>query len=634
LQEKRLTEARTSAWIDRAHDASRVIGLRLRFMGALLLLILPLIAAAWAFGNYAASNERAQTDARLGASLRAAQSEYARKVSDAQFEAIRLAILPRVQRALRDRDHAALVRLRRAHPNVKFFVGARRAPRGQGSVQRSFEVKSGDRVVGNIVADVTLDRATLVTIAARAGLLTQREIAAAVRGNRVVEGSSDIPTAATVIGKTPGLVTIGDSQFRGVAGNVAPGMRIAVLAANDAVENKADNIRTRIVAIGLLVLAAVMFIAYILAPFLARTRVAQRQRAIAERVLEHVADGVLLLDPNGIVRFWNQAAEAITGLPAKRVMRQRAEDAIPGWEAAVQRIPIGDTRERSGNVSSATVPLDVGAEELWIDASGVNFADGTVYTFRDITEDERLDQAKTDFVATVSHELRTPLASVYGAAVTLQERFGLLDAERRSQLLELLAEQASRLSTIIDELLLASKLAGRIDSGRLQIDHESFDADEIVRVVVEAAKLHAPPEIEIELSTPPWLPHATGDADKVAQVLANLVENAVKYTPGGGRVYVALDQDGDHIRFAVSDPGLGIPLDEQERIFQKFYRLDPNLTRGIGGTGLGLYICRELIRRMGSDIHVESALGQGSTFWFDLPVAAPVERMVEPVASG
>jgi len=384
---------------------------------------------------------------------------------------------------------------------------------------------------------------------------------------------------------------------------------------------------------GLAVLAVVLGIVYLRAPLLARTRVGQQQRAIAERDIEHVADGVLLLDPYGFVRFWNHAAELMTGIPARKVIRRRAEHAIPGWQSAVQRIPVGDAHDRDGSVKSATVPLDVGPEELWVDASGVTFADGTVYTFRDITEDERLDQAKTDFVATVSHELRTPLASVYGAAVTLQERFDVLRPDQRSQLLSLLAEQASRLSTIIDELLLASKLAGRIDSGPMQLDQEGFDADELTRSVVQAAKLHAPAAIEIDLSTPPWLPPASGDSDKVAQVLANLVENAVKYTPGGGRVAVVIEHEDDRIRFEVHDPGLGIPLDEQERIFQKFYRLDPNLTRGIGGTGLGLYICRELMRRMGSDIHVESTVGVGSRFWFDLPVAAPVERVAEPIGS-
>jgi signal transduction histidine kinase len=602
-------------------------------MGALLILILPLGAAAYAFGNYAASNERLQTDTRLDASLRAAVSEYGRIADNAELRALQLATRKDVQRALRDRDHTALARLRRKHKDLQFIAGGRPETKSVGSVQRSVAVVSGDRVVGSIVADVTLDRPTLAKLAVAAGLTGQDEIAAAVRGDRVVAASVPISASQTAIGTVAGPVMVGSEAYRGIAQPPSKATRLAILAPNAGVEDKAATIRTRILAIGLLVLAAVMVIAYALAPLLARTRVAQEQRAIAERVLEHVADGVLLLDPHGIVRFWNHAAELMTGIPARKVMRKRAESAVPGWRAAVDRIPVGDARTRNGGVKSATVPLDIGPEELWVDASGVRFADGTVYTFRDITEDERLDQAKTDFVATVSHELRTPLASVYGAAVTLQERFGVLAPEQRSQLLALLAEQASRLSTIIDELLLASKLAGRIDSGQLELDHEGFDADEVTRLVVEAARLHAPPEIDIELSTPPWLPHASGDSDKVAQVLTNLVENAVKYTPGGGRVDVVVEREDDRIRFEVHDPGLGIPLDEQERIFQKFYRLDPNLTRGIGGTGLGLYICRELMRRMDSDIHVDSTVGVGSTFWFDLPIAAPVERVVEPVGS-
>jgi len=610
---------RTSTWLDRAHEASRSLGLRLRFTGALLLLILPLGAAAWAFGTYAAANERARTDARLEPSLRAAVSEYGRLVDGAQVAAM--------QRALSARDHAALARLRRRYPSMQFLVGRRHGGNPTGAV-RTVAVVSGARVVGSIVVDVPIDRAIVSEVAQRAGL--QHEVAVAVRGNQIVAASVPLAGSISFADTTARTVAAGGGSYRGVGAPLTRGTQLVVLSA---VSDKWSSIRRRIFAIGLLVLAGVLVIAYALAPILARTRVAQQQRAIAERVLEHVADGVLLLDPLGIVRFWNHAAEAITGLPAKKVLRHRADRAIPGWQAAIERIPVGDAQGQGTAEGSATVPLDTGAEEVWLDISGVRFADGTVYTFRDITEDERLDQAKTDFVATVSHELRTPLASVYGAAVTLQERFDILDARQRAQLLGLLADQASKLSAIIDELLLASKLAGRIDSGRLDFDSDHFDAEEVTRLVVQAAQLHAPANIEIELTTPPWLPYASGDGDKVAQVLANLVENAVKYSPGGGTVEVMLAHGNDEIRFSVRDPGLGIPLDEQERIFKKFYRLDPNLTRGIGGTGLGLYICRELIRRMGSDIHVESTLGVGSTFWFDLPVAKSVDRVAEPAAS-
>jgi signal transduction histidine kinase len=115
------------------------------------------------------------------------------------------------------------------------------------------------------------------------------------------------------------------------------------------------------------------------------------------------------------------------------------------------------------------------------------------------------------------------------------------------------------------------------------------------------------------------------DADKVRQVLTNLVENAIKYSPDGGTVALRVEPIGERVRFVVSDEGLGIPSQEQERIFEKFYRLDPNLTRGVGGTGLGLYICRELVARMGGTIRVEaSGQGQGSTFAVELPAAGDV----------
>jgi two-component system phosphate regulon sensor histidine kinase PhoR len=596
--------------------------------------VLPLFAAAWAFGNYAADNERAKTDTRLNASLRASASEYARIVDDAQLHAIQLATLRRVQRALRDRDHAALQRLRQANPDMQFLTGGQAPETKTGVVQRSINVLAGRRVVGKVVVDVPLNAAVLKRIASSAGLPGQDEIAVAERGGQVTAASAPVSGSLAFAGVKAQTVELGGISYRAVAGQLAsPGTHLGILAPTDSVDTAAASIRDRIVLIGLLLLGAIMLMAYALAPALARARVAQQQRVIAERVLAHVADGVLLLDPQGTVRFWNRAAETITGLTADRVIGSTAETAIPGWQAAAQQIPVGDAKDLDGAAASATVPIEIEMRELWLAASAVRFADGTVYTFRDITEDERLDQAKTDFVATVSHELRTPLASGYGAALTLQQRSSTLEPWRRDQLLELLADQASRLTTIIDELLLASRLATRLDSRRLHVEHERFDADRVARTVVQAARIHAPVGIEIELVTPPWLPDATGDGDKVGQVLANLVENAVKYSPEGGRVDIVLEKDSDRIRFEVRDQGLGIPLDEHERIFQKFYRLDPNLTRGIGGTGLGLYICRELLRRMGGEIHVTSTPGEGSTFSFDLPEATADDRVAEPVGS-
>jgi two-component system sensor histidine kinase VicK len=139
----------------------------------------------------------------------------------------------------------------------------------------------------------------------------------------------------------------------------------------------------------------------------------------------------------------------------------------------------------------------------------------------------------------------------------------------------------------------------------------------------------------LERTVPADVPHVAADRDKVRQVLVNLVENGIKYSPGGGRVEVGLDpaSDAGTVVFYVRDEGLGIPRDEQARIFEKFYRLDPHMTRGVGGTGLGLYICSELVNRMGGHIWVESREGEGSTFLLQLPAAPHLPARPGPIVA-
>jgi signal transduction histidine kinase len=150
---------------------------------------------------------------------------------------------------------------------------------------------------------------------------------------------------------------------------------------------------------------------------------------------------------------------------------------------------------------------------------------------------------------------------------------------------------------------------------------ESCDAAKLANQVVNAVRAHAPDTIELVVETPKELPPVASDPDKLRQVLTNLVDNAIKYSPDGGRVLVAISHTGKRIRFRVEDRGLGIPPSEQTRIFEKFFRLDPGMTRGVGGTGLGLYICRELVYRMHGRIWVSSDGRNGSTFNVELPVA-------------
>jgi PAS domain S-box-containing protein len=351
-------------------------------------------------------------------------------------------------------------------------------------------------------------------------------------------------------------------------------------------------------------------------------RQVEKQRLALEqhaRVLEHVDDGVFLVDEEGVIQHWNPAAHAITGIAPDGALGQRADHALPGWEAVAPLIPVADA-PGPGSLEAKVVPVDLDGRELWLSISGVAFSDGVVYAFRSLTEERALDELKGEFIATVSHELRTPLAAIYGSAQTLLRTDLELDETGRKRLLDVIAQESERLSRIADDILFANKL----DSGQFVLSQKGIDLLVLAQDVVEEMRacFAAREDISIELAVPSALEPVEGDADKLRQVLINLIDNAVKYSPDGGRVEVAVEPREGGIRIAVLDEGIGIAPLEQRRIFGKFYRVDPDLTRGVGGTGLGLYICRELVRRMEGRLSVSSEEGKGSIFAVDLPAPA------------
>ena len=339
------------------------------------------------------------------------------------------------------------------------------------------------------------------------------------------------------------------------------------------------------------------------------------ERADAARVLEHVGDGILLLDRNGVIRLWNPAAEAVTGIGAKNVLGRPAVDALPGWQNAADQVPVLSTPDPGHE--EVTIPIDTLRGERWISISGVRFFGGTVYAFRDLTDVRRLEEIKADFIATASHELRTPLAAVYGAAQTLLRHDFALDETGRERFVSLIADESERLGRIVNEILLANQL----DAGRVDMEVEPFEPADLVERVVEAMRAHTPPTVTVSHSAAEDLPSVSADSDKVRQVLVNLIENAIKYSPEGGHVAVEVGEHEGAVRFGVRDEGLGIAPEDQDRIFEKFYRADPHMVRGVGGTGLGLYICKELVSRMGGRIWVEPNDGKGSAFFFELQTA-------------
>ncbi|MDQ4030498.1 MAG: PAS domain-containing protein, partial [Actinomycetota bacterium] len=261
-------------------------------------------------------------------------------------------------------------------------------------------------------------------------------------------------------------------------------------------------------------------------------------RAQAARALQFVGDGVFLVDADQIVRLWNPAIAAISGRMADEIEGRPAADVVPGWSDIVSRVPIAGPGERTARWE--TLPVEVGERELWLSISGVAFGEGTVFAVRDVTEERGLERLKSDFVSTVSHELRTPLAAIYGAALTLRRDGPPLGEDMRSDLLGVIADEADRLARIVNDILWTS----RIESGGLRVRIESVDAAEVALGVVQASRLHTPPGVELDLVAAAELPRIAADADKVRQVLANLVDNAIKYSPDGGRIEVALEPRG------------------------------------------------------------------------------------------
>ena len=228
----------------------------------------------------------------------------------------------------------------------------------------------------------------------------------------------------------------------------------------------------------------------------ARLYAESERRSRAARALEAVGDGVVLVDRDGVIRLWNTAATTITGVAEADTLGRRIEDVVHRWPEISPRIPVAS--KPGEPVRAETVPVEFGGRELWISGSGVGFEEGTVYAFRDLTEERALEEMKADFVATVSHELRTPLAAIYGSAQTIRRTDIELDPQIHDQLLGVIASESDRLGTIVNDLL----VAGRLDANQLPVTVEQCDPGELATSVVESARTHLPESVVLELDVP------------------------------------------------------------------------------------------------------------------------------------
>jgi two-component system phosphate regulon sensor histidine kinase PhoR len=348
----------------------------------------------------------------------------------------------------------------------------------------------------------------------------------------------------------------------------------------------------------------------------------EKERSTA--IIENIADGIVAVDRDGEVVLWNRAAEEITGVPQNEALGRTPTQLL-------RRRLESDDDAPGGN---RLVSINRGGDEVWLSLTEAVMRDpagqvaGRIFAFRDISADRYVEEMKSDFVSAVSHELRSPLTSIYGFAETLLRQDVLFGEEERRTFLSYIASESERLTAIVDALLNVA----RLDSGDLQVSLNPVDVNAVVSEAVssveETSGLNGH-QFVVEL--PPEPVTAEADRDKLRQILGVLLDNAVRYSPGGGTVTVAARRNEEKVEIEVADEGVGIPAHEQERIFRKFYRAEGGSgTGGTGGTGLGLFIAQGLVLAMGGKIWVSSAEGEGSRFAFELPLAhAPVASVRE-----
>jgi PAS domain S-box-containing protein len=352
---------------------------------------------------------------------------------------------------------------------------------------------------------------------------------------------------------------------------------------------------------------------------------ASEERRAQSAIIDNSAEGVMILGADGRIQVLNRALSHITGWeaedalerPASEVLalRDRQDQPLPLPQPPKQRTSAVETRSYvEGNVvRKGGPPVTVG-----VTATPLYDPDGdlarVILNVVDITRFRQAEELKSTFVSVVSHELKTPVALIKGYAETLRREDADWDRETMQESLNVIAEEADHLTSLIDSLLEAS----RIQAGGLKLQptdvHLSRLAEKAVAGFRTQTDMHT-----FELDFPANLPPVWGDPERLQEVLSNLISNAVKYSPEGGTVWVGGREDRTGTTAYVADEGIGIPPEEQGRIFERFHRVETGLHRSTKGTGLGLYLVKAIVEAHGGRVWVESAPGRGSIFMFTLP---------------
>ncbi len=338
-------------------------------------------------------------------------------------------------------------------------------------------------------------------------------------------------------------------------------------------------------------------------------------------VVEHVSDGIAVLSSTGAVTLWSPAMARITGVSPSVAMRTSGD--VPDPLVRLRSLASGTQAQRA---ETAEVPItrpDGEQRDVSVNVVTARPVDGdpiAVVTVHDITSQARTDRLKSDFVATISHELRTPLTPIKGYAQLLMARWGKMDDEQRDHALSLIAERADHMGRLVEDLLMASRASG---THTLASKLASAPTPHDLRDVVAEATSNFPAlGARLTVDQPLTAVPVFCDEVRAVQIVSNLVSNAAKYSPEDAPISVRIhptEFGESHARVDVIDRGQGISEDDLERVFERFYRVEDSLTMRTSGSGLGLYIARELAVAMGGALTVTSSPGRGSTFSLALP---------------
>jgi two-component system phosphate regulon sensor histidine kinase PhoR len=347
-------------------------------------------------------------------------------------------------------------------------------------------------------------------------------------------------------------------------------------------------------------------------------RTLRDERNLSAAILGSMVEGVVVVDAADRVVFSNPGFAEILGLDMpprigsvllesvrQTELIEAVRNVLRGEPAVHAEIVTGTLRQR---FFAATATAVRGGE-----------TSGAVLVLHDITDLRKLERVRRDFIANVSHEFRTPLTAIQGFAETLLAG-AIDDPQNRLRFLEIILEHSRRLARLTEDLLMLSKM----DADRLELEIRRLSASQFVEGCIETTQRPAAEkDLRISVNLPQNVPDIAADRRRLAEVLQNLLDNAIQYTPPGGQIVVSASANGAEVTFTVSDTGIGIPQADQPRIFERFYRVDVARSREVGGTGLGLSIAKHLVEVHGGRIWVESEVGQGSQFHFTVPIFQP-----------